>query len=36
VVLEFGSVTFRPGDWLFADGDGVIVVEKELGEELAK
>jgi len=35
-VLEFGGVTFRPGDWLFADGDGVIVVEKELGESLTK
>jgi regulator of ribonuclease activity A len=35
-VLDFGGVTFRPGDWLFADGDGVIVAEKELGEHLAK
>jgi len=35
-VLEFGGITFRPGDWLFADGDGVIVVERELGESLVK
>ncbi len=35
-VLEFAEVVFRPGDWLFADDDGVIVVERELGESLTR
>jgi regulator of ribonuclease activity A len=34
--LAFGGVTFRPGDWLFADGDGTVVVEKSLAEAILK
>lgn len=26
--LEFAGVTFRPGEWLYADDDGVVVAEK--------
>ena len=35
-VLEFGGVTFRPGDWLFADGDGVVVAEKKAMVDLVE
>jgi regulator of ribonuclease activity A len=28
--LHFGDVTFRPGDWLFADGDGTVVVKASI------
>jgi len=34
--LSFGGVTFRPGDWLFADEDGAVVVEKSLAEEIVR
>ena len=34
IELSFGGVTFRPGEWLFADGDGVIVVEKSLADTI--
>jgi regulator of RNase E activity RraA len=27
-----GTVAVRPGDWVFADADGVIVIPRELGE----
>jgi len=33
-ILEFGGVSFRPGDWLFADRDGVVVVEEKIANEL--
>ncbi len=28
--VTFGGVTFRPGEWLYADLDGVIVAKKQL------
>ena len=28
--LTFGGVTFRPGEWVYADADGVVVSNKEL------
>jgi regulator of ribonuclease activity A len=28
--VRFGGVTFRPGDWLYADEDGVIVARRSL------
>jgi regulator of ribonuclease activity A len=31
VPVTFGGVTFRPGDWLAADEDGVIVSDAALG-----
>ena len=30
VPVSFGGVSFRPGDWLYADGDGVLVSGEEL------
>lgn len=30
VVLRFAGVTFRPGEWLYADEDGIIVSPKKL------
>lgn len=30
VAVTFGGVTFQPGDWLYADEDGVIVSETSL------
>ena len=30
VPVTFGSTTFRPGDWLYADKDGVLVSSTEL------
>lgn len=30
VVVTFGGVLFRPGDWLYADGDGILVSATEL------
>lgn len=27
-VVEFAGVTFRPGEWLYADEDGVVVLDK--------
>jgi regulator of ribonuclease activity A len=30
VSITFGGVTFRPGEWLFADSDGVLVADKAL------
>ncbi|MEA3373401.1 MAG: ribonuclease E activity regulator RraA [Campylobacterota bacterium] len=30
IELSFGNVTFRNGDYLLADGDGIITVSKEL------
>ena len=30
VEVSFGGVSFRPGDWLYADEDGVIVSSKAL------
>jgi regulator of ribonuclease activity A len=30
IVVRFGGVSFRPGDWLYADEDGVIVAPRAL------
>lgn len=30
VVVRFGGVTFRPGDWLYADEDGIVVARRQL------
>jgi regulator of ribonuclease activity A len=30
VPVSFAGVTVRPGDWVYADGDGVVVSDKEL------
>ena len=30
VVVRFGGVSFRPGDWLYADEDGVVVARRPL------
>jgi regulator of ribonuclease activity A len=30
VPLEFGGVTFRPGDWVYCDEDGVLVSPSEI------
>lgn len=30
VVVQFGGVTFRPGDYLYADEDGIVVSQREL------
>lgn len=30
VVVRFGGVTFQPGDWLYADEDGVVVAKRSL------
>ncbi|GAB4822526.1 hypothetical protein N2152v2_009572 [Parachlorella kessleri] len=30
VPVSFGGVTFRPGDWVYADGDGILVAPEEL------
>ena len=30
IPLTFGGVTFRPGEWVYADADGVALSQKEL------
>lgn len=30
VVVRFAGVTFRPGDWLYADEDGIILARRQL------
>jgi regulator of ribonuclease activity A len=30
VPVSFGGVTFRPGDWVYADKDGILVAPEEL------
>ena len=30
VALKFSGVTINPGDWLYADEDGVVIADKEL------
>ena len=30
VAVTFGGVTFKPGEWLYADGDGILVSSKRL------
>ena len=30
VPVEFGGATFRPGDWVYCDEDGVLVSPQEL------
>jgi regulator of ribonuclease activity A len=31
IAVTFAGVTFRPGEWLYADGDGMIVAAGKLG-----
>ena len=31
VPVTFAGVTIQPGDWLYADGDGIVVADAELG-----
>ncbi len=31
LAVSFGGVTFRPGEWIYADCDGVIVSDQPLG-----
>lgn len=33
VPVAFGGVTFRPGQWVFCDEDGIVVAERELSLE---
>lgn len=28
--VEFGDVTFRPGDWVYADEDGIVISDRNL------
>jgi regulator of ribonuclease activity A len=30
VPVSFGGVTVAPGDWVYADGDGILVSKEEL------
>jgi regulator of ribonuclease activity A len=30
LIVRFGGVTFRPGDWLYADEDGIVVARRQL------
>ncbi len=30
VPVEFGTVRFEPGNWVYCDGDGIVVAEREL------
>jgi regulator of ribonuclease activity A len=30
VPVEFGGATFRPGDWLYSDEDGIVVSDQQL------
>lgn len=30
LAVTFGGVTFRPGEWLYADADGVVVADRAL------
>jgi regulator of ribonuclease activity A len=30
LAVRFGGVTFRPGDWLYADEDGIVVARRNL------
>lgn len=30
VPVSFGGVVFRPGDWVYADKDGILVAAQEL------
>lgn len=32
IPVSFGNATFRPGEWLYADGDGVLVASQPLTE----
>jgi regulator of ribonuclease activity A len=30
IVVRFAGVTFHPGDWLYADEDGIVVARRQL------
>lgn len=30
VPLRFGDVTFKPGNWVYSDGDGIIIADEKL------
>jgi regulator of ribonuclease activity A len=30
VPVSFGGISFRPGEWLYADGDGILVATAPL------
>lgn len=30
IPLEFGTVTFQPGQWVYCDEDGIVVADREL------
>ncbi len=30
IAVSFGGVAFRPGDWLYADADGVLIADRAL------
>lgn len=32
-VVSFAGVTFRPGDWLYADADGIVVADGPIHEQ---
>lgn len=36
IPVEFGTVTFRPGQWVYCDEDGVVVAGRELPLEAAQ
>jgi regulator of RNase E activity RraA len=36
VMVQIGGVQVRPGDWIIADGSGVVVIAKEHAEEVIK
>ena len=35
VVVGFGGVVFTPGEWVFSDEDGILVLSEELAQEQA-
>jgi regulator of RNase E activity RraA len=36
VMVQIGGVQVRPGDWIIADGSGVVVIAKEHADEVIK
>jgi regulator of RNase E activity RraA len=35
VLLAFARCVFRPGDWLYADGDGIVLSARKLDDSSA-